>query len=93
MAQRVTLPKDIRSFLKGDAEAQLRKMESMLNALANLKIDVLLPTGQQLSGTIQFGGDTATVMVRANAGGVNPSTMQLTLCDGTVINVLLAPKG
>lgn len=99
----VDLSGDLPPFFGGDMRNQLQQAERIINALRKLKVVALLPSGQQMSGSIQISEGGSIVYLRPDAGGAggtlggtgstssSPPTATLDLCDGSTITVLLAP--
>ena len=98
------VPDNLQSFFNGSAKRQLKQVESLLNALSKLQVNILMPDGSVLSGNIQLGSDSAVIYVGPNAGAATTSssspaatsisdlrTQALTLCDGSTVTVLIAP--
>lgn len=60
----LTVPKDLPSLISPQGKQQLKAAEELLNALSGLEIQVTLPDGTQLKGTLQAQGGRAIVDVR-----------------------------
>ena len=60
----LAIPKDLPSLISPQGKQQLNAAEELLNALGTLEIQVTLPDGTQLKGTLQALGGRAIVDVR-----------------------------
>jgi len=62
MPTEVRLPKDLSSFLSGASSADIGKVEDLINALQNLKVQVTITgTNKTVSTTVQISGDSAVI--------------------------------
>lgn len=61
----ITLPRDLASFVQGKSVADIQRMEDLVNALQNLKVQVSIAgTTKVVSATIQISGDSAVINIQ-----------------------------
>lgn len=61
----IKLPKDLASFVQGTAAADIVKMEQLLNALQNLRVQVSINgTTRVVQTSIQISGGAALISIQ-----------------------------